>query len=399
MRPPAPHFARAPVAVSPRWSSGPTSRNPTAWAPVLDTTLADLEDYRRTIRLRNRAIEIWLARIDEIRGLFAELVPRPNSRRDRTRRPTRPACPRPASPLRWIPSRGGARIVTTSLDFPSTRLPVARPGAARLRGHRGRLAPTAIANAGGTGWVAAIDEARRDRRGLAGRVQQRRACWPRPARVNRRRARRRRDSSCSDAYQAAGIVPIDVRLARRRRRESPAPTSGCTAASNGLAFAYVRLRALAERLTPAYPGWFSHGPTWLDFDPVYTPAPGGAPVRAGARPRSRRLYAARAGVRFALDVGRGGDPRARSLELADHLIAGRRRARDPARHAHAIAPERAGRGVPRRSGDPRPGRRAAARAGDRRRHPAGGPGSGCRSIRANLHDEVDRVLAELRRHA
>src|ERR1700759_3266868 len=42
--------------------------------PVLEATLVDLDEYRRTIPLRNRAIETWLGRIDEIRGLFARLL-------------------------------------------------------------------------------------------------------------------------------------------------------------------------------------------------------------------------------------------------------------------------------------------------------------------------------------
>jgi kynureninase len=120
-----------------------------------------------------------------------------------------------------------------------------------------------------------------------------------------------------DAYQAAGIVPIDVRALG-----VDALVAGTNkwlhGVSNGLAFLHVK-RQLADRLDPAYPGWFSHERT-LDFADTYVPAAGARRFEQGA-PSVEAVYAARAGVRFALDVGVDAI-RARSFVLSDRLIAG-----------------------------------------------------------------------------
>jgi selenocysteine lyase/cysteine desulfurase len=120
-----------------------------------------------------------------------------------------------------------------------------------------------------------------------------------------------------DAYQAAGIVPIDVRALG-----VDALVAGTHkwlgAASTGLAFLYVR-RALAETLEPAYPGWFSHR-TLLDFSGRYVPAAGARRFEQGS-PAVESVYAARAGVRLALEVGVDA-MRARSFELSDRLMIG-----------------------------------------------------------------------------
>jgi kynureninase len=192
-----------------------------------------------------------------------------------------------------------------------------------------------------------------------------------------------------DAYQAVGIVPVDVRALG-----ADAVIAGTHkwlhGASNGLAFAYVR-RALAERLTPAYPGWFSHA-RMLDFDPVYTPAPGARRFEQGST-SVEAVYAARAGVEFALDAGVEAI-RERSFSLSDRLIAGAdalgiplTTPRDRAERAGVVC-----------LGVRDPGRvaeqlRARGIDVDTR------PGTGIRlSLHpCNLPEEVDQVLAELRR--
>jgi selenocysteine lyase/cysteine desulfurase len=363
--------------------------------PVLDTTLADLEDYRRTILLRNRAIEIWLARIDEIRRLFAELVHAEPDEIALGGNAT--AChaslaaaidpdlgTEPGGRPGGRPGGGRTRILTTSLDFPSTRYlwhAQARRGFEVLE----VASPDGIAMPADA-LVAAIDE----RVAIVGISL---VAYSNGALL---RARRVIDAAHAagaivvlDAYQAIGIVPIDVRALG-----ADAVIAGTHkwlhGASNGLAFAYVR-RALAERLTPAYPGWFSHART-LDFDPVYTPAPGARRFEQGST-SVEAVYAARAGVRFALDAGVEAI-RARSLALSDQLIAGADALgiplgtpRDHAERAGVVC-----------LGVRDPGRvaeqlRARGIDVDTR------PGTGIRlSLHpCNLRDEVDRVLAELRR--
>jgi selenocysteine lyase/cysteine desulfurase len=369
--------------------------------PVLDTTLADLEDYRRTILLRNRALDIWLARIDEIRGLFAELV---HAEPDEialggnatachaslaaaldpglgTGLGTGPGTGPGRQPR---PGSGRTRIVTTSLDFPSTRYlwhAQARRGFEIIEVG----APDDVAMPVDA-LVAAIDE-------RVAIVAISLVAYRNGALL---RARRVIDAAHAagaivilDAYQAIGIVPIDVRALG-----ADAVVAGTHkwlhGASTGLAFAYVR-RALAERLTPAYPGWFSHART-LDFDPVYTPAPGARRFEQGST-SVEAVYAARAGVRFALDAGVEAI-RARSLVLSDHLIAGADALgiplgtpRDHAERAGVVC-----------LGVRDPGR-VAGQLRARGIDVDSRPGTGIRlSLHpCNLHDEVDRVLAELRR--
>jgi selenocysteine lyase/cysteine desulfurase len=357
-----------------------------ALGPVLDTTLADLEDYRRTIPLRNRAIEIWLARIDEIRGLFAQLIHADPDEIALGANAT--ACHASiAAALDPAPALapGRTRIVTTSLDFPSTRYlwhAQARRGFEVVE----VASPDGIAMPADA-LVGAIDE-------RVAIVAVSLVAYGNGALL---RARQVIDAAHAagaivilDAYQAIGIVPIDVR-ALGADVVVAGTHKWLHGASNGLAFAYVR-RALAERLTPAYPGWFSHA-RMLDYEPVYAPAPGARRFEQGST-SVEAVYAARAGVQFAIDVGVEAI-RARSLVLSDHLIAGAdalgiplATPRDHAERAGVVC-----------LGVRDPGRvaeqlRARGIDVDTR------PGTGIRlSLHpCNLHDEVDRALAELRRY-
>jgi selenocysteine lyase/cysteine desulfurase len=354
-------------------------------APLLDTALADLEEYRRSIFLRYRAIETWLARIDEIRGLFARLVHAEPDEIALGANAT--ACH--ASVAAALDVDPGAspkrtRILTTSLDFPSTRY------LWQAQARRG-FEVIEVASPDGIAMpvdalVAAIDE-------RVAIVAVSLVAYSNGARL---RARRVIDAAHAagaivvlDAYQAIGIVPIDVRALG-----ADAVIAGTHkwlhGASNGLAFAYVR-RALADRLTPAYPGWFSHA-RMLDFDPVYTPAPGARRFEQG-QTSVEAVYAARAGVEFALDVSVEAI-RERSFVLSDRLIAG----------ADALGiPLTTPRDHAERAGVVCLGVRDPGRVAERLR--ARGidvdtrPGTGIRlSLHpCNLPDEVDHVLAELRR--
>ncbi|HEU4732079.1 MAG TPA: aminotransferase class V-fold PLP-dependent enzyme [Kofleriaceae bacterium] len=350
--------------------------------PILETTLADLEEYRRTIPLRNRVIETWLERIDEIRALFARLI---NADPDEIALGANATACHGNVAAALAPSPGRARIVTSSLDFPSTRYlwqAQARRGFELVE----VASPDGIAMPA-DGLIAAIDE-------RVAIVAVSLVAYTNGALL---RARRVIDAAHAagaivvlDAYQAIGIVPIDVR-ALGADVVIAGTHKWLHGASNGLAFAYVR-RALAEQLVPAYPGWFSHA-HMLDYETGYVPAPGARRFEQGST-SVEAVYAARAGVRFAIDVGVPAI-RERSLALSDHLIAGADALgiplgtpRDPAERAGVmclglrdpsrVASELRERGI---DVDTRPGTGIRVSC-----HPC------------NLHEEIDRLLGELRRY-
>ena len=351
--------------------------------PVLDAALADLDDYRRTLALRNRAIETWLARIDEIRGLFARLI---HAEPDEIALGANATACHAGVAAALAPAPGRARILTTSMDFPSTRY---------LWNAQVRRGFELVELVSPDGIAMPVDA-------LVGAIDERVAIVAVSLVAHGNgallRARRVIDAAHAagalvvlDAYQGIGIVPIDVRALG-----ADAVIAGTHkwlhGASNGLAFAYVA-RALAERLAPAYPGWFSHA-RMLDYEADYAPARGARRFEQGSPP-VEAVYAARAGVRFAIEVGVEAI-RARSLELSDRLIAGSDALGLPLGTPRDRA-ERAGvvcLGV-------RDPARVAGELRDRGIDLDSRPGTGIRLSchPCNLHDEVDRVLGELRRYA
>lgn len=349
--------------------------------PVLDATLADLDEYRRTIPLRNRAIETWLARIDEIRCLFARLI---NADADEIALGANAtACHgNVAAALEPTPRR--ARILTTSLDFPSTRY------LWHAQAQRG-FEVLELASRDGVAMpvdrlISAID----DRVAIVAVAL---VAYTNGALLRVRPVIEAAHAAGAivilDAYQAVGIVPIDVR-ALGADVVVAGTHKWLHGASNGLAFAYVK-RALAERLAPAYPGWFSHA-HMLDYEPTYTPARGARRFEQGS-PSVEAVYAARAGVRFAIDIGVDAI-RARSLLLSDYLIAGANALGIPLRTPRDHA-ERAGvvcLGV-------REPERVASDLRTQRIDVDTRPGTGIRLSchPCNLHDDIDHVLTELRR--
>lgn len=279
------------------------------FGPVSVDTLADLDEYRRSIALRNRAVESWLERIDEIRRLFAQLIGATGE--DIALGPNATAC-QGSLAAALVPRSGRDVIVTTDVDFPSSRYVW---HAQARRGYQIRN----VASADGISVTAedivrAIDE-------RVAVVSLPLVTYTTGALLDVTRVVRAAHAAGAivvlDAYQATGIVPIDVRelgvdaLVTGAQKWLCAPTSG-------LAFLYVK-RELAESLDPAFPGWFAHArPFELERD--FVPAPGARRFEQGP-PAVEAVYAARAGVRFALELGVAAI-RARSLDLADRLIAG-----------------------------------------------------------------------------
>jgi kynureninase len=120
-----------------------------------------------------------------------------------------------------------------------------------------------------------------------------------------------------DAYQAVGVIPIDVLSLNVDVLVGGMNKWLC--GSMGLAFAYVK-PSLAEQLSPVYPGWFAH----LQLQPplfaaTFTPAPGARRFQQGA-PSIEPLYTSRAGIRFAIEVGVERIHQ-RNLALTNYLIA------------------------------------------------------------------------------
>jgi kynureninase len=119
-----------------------------------------------------------------------------------------------------------------------------------------------------------------------------------------------------DAYQAVGVVPLDV-----RRLGADVVVGGTHkwlyGGGTGLAFMYVRPE-LAERLEPVYPGWLGDA-RMVGFAPSYSPAPGAARFQQGTL-AIEPIYTARAGLRLVLEVGVE-QLRARSMALTGHLCA------------------------------------------------------------------------------
>lgn len=277
------------------------------FGPLLRETLADLDEYRRTLSLRNRVVETWYERIVEIRGLFARLVNAGPD--DIALGPNATAC-QALLAAALSPARERDVVVTTDLDFPSSRY---LWHAQARRGFRVVVVPSR------DGTSLPVDD-------LVAAIHERVAILALPmvayangalldvARIVHA-ARAAGALVVLDAYQATGIVPIDVRTLGVDALVS-GTNKWLSSAGMGLAFLYVA-PALAARLEPAFPGWFAHAEP-LAFASTFSPAPGARRFEQGA-PAVEAIYGARAGVLFALETGVAA-MRDRSLMLTDHLV-------------------------------------------------------------------------------
>ena len=125
-----------------------------------------------------------------------------------------------------------------------------------------------------------------------------------------------------DAYQAVGVVPLDV--SSLGADVVVGGTHKWLCGETGLAFMYVA-RALSERLSPAYPGWFGHADLHAfvhthEFVDSYVPVAGARRFQQGT-PAMEAIYGARAGLRFVLEVGVKAIAE-RNSALLDYLIRG-----------------------------------------------------------------------------
>ncbi len=275
--------------------------------PMPAEALDDLDAYCRSLHLRKRAIAEWVDRLNEMTGLLETLLGAPAGAvalRDS-------ATAAQAAFAAAIAPRGRRnRIVLSSQDFHSTRY------LWKAQVQRGfevvELAPRDRAEVTTAQYIEAID----DRTAIveAALVSPRSGALL-DARAVIRAAHGHGALAVIDAYQAVGIVPLDV-----QSLDADVVVGGTHkwlgGGDMGLAFMYVR-PALADTLVPAYPGWIGHA-SLLSFGDDYVPAPGARRFQQGS-PAMAPIYLARAGVRLAIEIGVE-KLRARSLELTQRMI-------------------------------------------------------------------------------
>jgi kynureninase len=275
--------------------------------PMPAEALVDLDAYCRSLQLRKRAIAAWVDRMHEMTGLLEALLGAPAGAvalRDSA------TAAQAAFAASIAPQGRRNRIVLSSQDFHSTRY------LWKAQAQRGfevvELAPRDGAEVTTAQYLEAID----DRTAVveAALVSPRSGALL-DARAVIDAAHDHGARVVIDAYQAVGIVPIDV-----RSLDADVVVGGTHkwlgGGDMGLAFLYVR-PSLAEALSPAYPGWIGHA-SLLSFGEDYVPAPGARRFQQGS-PAMAPIYLARAGVRLAIEIGMD-RVRARSLELTQRMI-------------------------------------------------------------------------------
>lgn len=276
--------------------------------PLPAEALDDLDEYRRTLMLRNRSLGLWLERMDELIGLVEQLLHAPAGSvalRDSA------TAAQAAVAAALTPTAVRNRILITTLDFHSSRYlwsAQAQRGFSlvEVRAVDGAVAAQRL--------VERIDE--RTAVVAVSLVSPRSGALLDVAPVIRR-ARAAGALVIVDAYQAVGALPIDVRTL-----DADVVVGGThkwlCGGGTGLAFLYVRPE-LANQLQPAYPGWIGHRQL-LGFEGAFEPAPGARRFQQGT-PALEPIYTARAGLRYVLDVGAEAI-RARSLQLTARLLDG-----------------------------------------------------------------------------
>jgi DMATS type aromatic prenyltransferase len=276
--------------------------------PLPTEALEDLDEYRRTLLLRKRALPLWMERMAELTALTEKLLGAPPGSvalRDSA------TAAQAAIAASIEPRAGRDGIVVSRHDFHSTRYLWA---AQQRRGFRiDEIEPRARGGIAAHDYLATIDA--RTAVVTAPLVSPRTGALL-EARAVIRAAHDHGALVVLDAYQAVGVVPVDVQALG-----ADVVVGGMHkwlgGASNGLAFMYVR-PSLAEKLEPAYPGWFGCGESVMTFDERYVLAPGARRFQQGS-PAVEPLYTSRAGLRLALEIGVE-RIRARSLELTGRML-------------------------------------------------------------------------------
>jgi kynureninase len=276
--------------------------------PMPVEAFADLDEYRRTLQLRKRALPQWLDRVDEITKLTEALLEAPPGSialRDSA------TAAQAAIAAALEPRAGKDRIVVSRNDFHSTRY---LWSAQAKRGFAlDVIEPRGAAAIGAADYLAAIGP--RTAIVTAPLVSPRTGALLDAAAVVRA-AHDHGAIAVIDAYQAVGVVPVDVQ-ALGADVVVGGTHKWLGGGGTGLAFMYVR-PSLAEKLEPVYPGWFGCGESVMTFGESYVPGPSARRFQQGTPP-VEAMYTARAGLRLALEIGVE-RIRARSLELTNRML-------------------------------------------------------------------------------
>jgi len=275
--------------------------------PCLRETFEALDAYRRTLTRRARDLDAWIERYEATHQALERLLGAPPGSVFLAATATA-AQAAIASSLH--PRAAADRVVIGAADFHSSRY---LWRAQRARGFE-VVEVEAEAHAATSRFVDAIDE--RTAVVALSLVSPRSGALLGAERV----AARCREVGAVfvlDAYQAVGVVPVDV------GRIGAHVVVGGThkwlhGAGTGLAFAYVE-PALAARLTPAYPGWLAAEELLGDGD-RFVPREGARRFAQGTPP-VEALYTAAPGIALALEVGVA-SLRAQSELLTARLVDG-----------------------------------------------------------------------------
>ncbi|HYQ05025.1 MAG TPA: aminotransferase class V-fold PLP-dependent enzyme [Polyangiaceae bacterium] len=264
--------------------------------PLLAEGMRDLAEYVSARQLHSRALGAWLVRIEEVTALIERLLGAPSG--SVALRDSATACQAAiASSLHPVGKRN--RILVSALDFHSS---LHLWCAQEQRGFEIVVVPPA---ADGFSVNPADVVSRIDERVLAvaiSTVSRNSALLDTTSVVAAARAAGA--LTILDAYQAVGVLPLDVQTIGADVLVGG--TLKWLSGETGLGFMYVRPE-LAARLEPAYPGWFGHSEIHAfvhthAFIDRYAPMPGARRFQQGT-PAMAPIYGARAGLKFLLEVG------------------------------------------------------------------------------------------------
>jgi kynureninase len=274
--------------------------------PLPRVAAVDIEAYTRSLYIGKRALSIWLERYEQMFAPIEQLLNAPNGSVAITASTT---AAQAAIAAAIQPNSKRNRIVITELDFSSSRYlwkSQVRRGfelieiqaadgmqitaADVLAQINERVAVVAVS------LVSYLNSARLDIQPIIAAAHAAGAIV------------------VVDAYQAVGIIPVDV--ASWGADVVVGGTNKWLCGGVGLGFAYVK-PSLAERLEPAYPGWFAHLQP-MAFAKTFIPATGARRFQQGT-PSIEPIYTSRAGLQLAIDIGVE-QIHQRNIELTNYLI-------------------------------------------------------------------------------
>lgn len=274
--------------------------------PLPKAAFLDIESYTKSLYLGRRVFSIWLQQYEEMFALIEKLINAPTGSVAITASTT---AAQAAISAAIQPETKRNRIIITDLDFPSGRY------LWNAQSQRGFEIIEIQASDGMQ--IAAQDVIDRidDRVAI---VAVSLVSYINSARLDIQPIIEAAHAVGAivvlDAYQAVGIVPVDAIALGVDVLVSGMNKWLC--GSLGLAFAYVK-PSLAEKLGPAYPGWFAHLQP-AKFADTFTPDIGSRRFQQGAL-SFEPMYTSRAGLQLAIDIGVE-QIHQRNIELTNYLI-------------------------------------------------------------------------------